>query len=89
MPSPPQPRFAVGDLVRVSAPEGALSRWLIRVFRSPHRPVGKVMLVRQIAWAPAIRRLVYEAQGSDGRRLWLYEHELEPGAPGPLVPVAV
>ncbi len=84
----PQPRFAVGDLVRVAAPERARGRLGVRVPRSRHRPVGQGRLVRQVAWAPFLRRLVHEAQTGDGRRLWLYEHELAPGAPGPLVPVA-
>jgi hypothetical protein len=82
------PRFAPGDLVRVAAPALPLGRLLLRVFPSRHRPVGRVLLVRQIAWAPVPRRVVYEAQGSDGRRYWLYEHELAPGAPGPFVPAA-
>jgi hypothetical protein len=82
------PRFAPGDLVRVAAPARPLERVLLRVFPSRHRPVGRVLLVRQIAWAPVPRRLVYEGQASDGRRYWLYEHELAPGAPGPFVPAA-
>jgi hypothetical protein len=88
MRSLPQPRFAPGDLVRVAAPEHALSRALLRVFRSRHRPAGHVLLVRQVAWAPVPRRLLYQAQSGDGRLLWLYEEELAPGAPGPLVPAA-
>jgi hypothetical protein len=88
MPSLPQPRFAPGDLVRVAVPERALSRLLLRVFPSRHRPVGDVLLVRQVAWAPIPRRLLYQAQSGDGRLLWLYEEELAPGAPGPLVPAA-
>jgi hypothetical protein len=84
----PQPRYAPGDLVRVAAPATAPGRALARVFPSRHRPVGRVLLVREVAWAPVPRRIIYRAQSSDGRRIWLYEDELEPGAPGPLVPAA-